>query len=196
MLHPLPPPPEHPTAVQQLENGKRLKACESCRHRKIRCPGPSNAPEGTQLCANCRRFHRECVFRPKTVVKRRKRVESRMRELEDKILDLSARIRSPVTDGTHISDIATQRVEAEASDHSSQVAEPDSLTADTIITTANYETSSPGSKVLLDHDINCTLTRSKLWRKPHERSAGGCKSCKTRKQKVSTGKAQPWEVLM
>jgi hypothetical protein len=70
-----------------------LKACESCSQRKIRCPGPSDENDGP--CEKCMRSNRPCHFRQRANRARRKRVEVRVRELEQRIVDLAAKLNDP-----------------------------------------------------------------------------------------------------
>lgn len=69
---------------------KRPRACEACRHLKVRCePDPRGNNEGR--CKRCAKTGRECVVTAPTR-KRQKKTDSRVAELERKIDALTARL--------------------------------------------------------------------------------------------------------
>jgi hypothetical protein len=81
-------------SVAKHEPHARPRACEACRSRKIKCSGAPENSEGVS-CASCDKYQRVCVFREGPPPKRRKRVDVRVRELEQQINRLSAQLMRP-----------------------------------------------------------------------------------------------------
>lgn len=77
-------------ADERPPSSRPLKACENCRQRKIKCPGPDGGR--TNCCYSCIKSGRPCTFRPRTIVKRRQRIESRIRDVEERIASLTTRL--------------------------------------------------------------------------------------------------------
>ncbi|KAL8751095.1 MAG: hypothetical protein Q9184_006178 [Pyrenodesmia sp. 2 TL-2023] len=64
-----------------------VRACESCRARKVRC-----LPEDPISCQRCARSGRECVYTAPEKRRRRKRTDTRVAELEQMVQMLAARL--------------------------------------------------------------------------------------------------------
>lgn len=112
--HEYPDPPAHTSyphhpADDENENDdpysdlKRPRACEACRHLKVRCEPDPNGHDGT--CKRCAKSGRQCVVTVPTR-KRQKKTDSRVAELEKKIDALTARLQ-PGASSTTVSGIAT-----------------------------------------------------------------------------------------
>ncbi|KAL2261170.1 hypothetical protein VTK26DRAFT_4623 [Humicola hyalothermophila] len=79
---------DHPNDPHiQNSNGKKPRACESCRGLKVRCDVDPADPEGP--CRRCVKAKRACVVTQPTR-KRQKKTDSRVAELEKKIDALTA----------------------------------------------------------------------------------------------------------
>ncbi|KAF4984893.1 hypothetical protein FZEAL_46 [Fusarium zealandicum] len=67
--------------------GARLnRTCEGCRRRKIKCiPDPSNQDGLSKQCTRCTKLDIDCFFSPPVAKRRRRRNETRIRELEEKL---------------------------------------------------------------------------------------------------------------
>ncbi|CUS14602.1 unnamed protein product, partial [Tuber aestivum] len=74
-------------SVQQLQDQKRPRACESCRGLKVRCD--PNADDPAKQCKRCAKANRECVFTTPSR-KRQKKADTKVAELERKIDALTA----------------------------------------------------------------------------------------------------------
>ncbi|KAJ4119817.1 hypothetical protein NW765_015235 [Fusarium oxysporum] len=62
------------------------RTCEGCRKRKIRCISDlSNSQPSLEKCNRCRKLDIECVFNAPATRKRRRRNETRIHELEQKL---------------------------------------------------------------------------------------------------------------
>ncbi|PWW79114.1 hypothetical protein C7212DRAFT_47113, partial [Tuber magnatum] len=75
------------TSLQQLQDQKRPRACESCRGLKVRCE--LNADDPAKQCRRCAKANRECVFTAPSR-KRQKKADTKVAELEKKIDALTA----------------------------------------------------------------------------------------------------------
>lgn len=64
-----------------------VRACESCRARKVRC-----LPEDSTKCQRCFRSGRQCVYTPPEKKRRRKRTDTRVAELEHMVQMLATRL--------------------------------------------------------------------------------------------------------
>ena len=73
------------------ENCKQLiRACESCRRRKIRCL-PQDSSD-TSTCQRCAKSGRKCIFTVPQSRRRRKRTDTRVAELEHTVQVLAAKL--------------------------------------------------------------------------------------------------------
>lgn len=64
-----------------------VRACESCRGRKVRC-----LPEDANKCQRCARSGRECIYTAPEKRRRRKRTDARVAELEQMVQMLAAKL--------------------------------------------------------------------------------------------------------
>ncbi|RPB03061.1 hypothetical protein L873DRAFT_1826418 [Choiromyces venosus 120613-1] len=74
-------------SLQQLQEQKRPRACESCRGLKVRCE--PNAENPSKKCKRCAKANRECIFTAPSR-KRQKKADTKVAELEKKIDALTA----------------------------------------------------------------------------------------------------------
>lgn len=175
------------TVQESTSQGKapeQLRACESCRQRKIRCPGPSGTDDGP--CEKCRSSGRSCQTRQRANRVRRKRVEVRVRELEQRILSLAANLENSSTANNGSIDV----IPCSVPDASSEAFNECLTGSGNAHKIASSQRSAPVVRNRLKPTadgriLSLPTKRSRLWRKPFERSAGGCKPCKQRKVKVS-----------
>ena len=75
------------TDPSDLNDLKRLRACEACRQLKVRCEPEDNGTPGS--CKRCAKANRQCVVTVPSR-KRQKKTDSRVAELEKKIDALTA----------------------------------------------------------------------------------------------------------
>ncbi|KAJ4213321.1 hypothetical protein NW759_011163 [Fusarium solani] len=62
------------------------RTCEGCRRRKIKCiPDPSETDLVSKRCTRCTKLDLDCVFHAPATKRRRRRNETRIRELEQKL---------------------------------------------------------------------------------------------------------------
>ncbi|KAI8712635.1 Zn(2)-C6 fungal-type domain-containing protein [Fusarium sp. LHS14.1] len=62
------------------------RTCEGCRRRKIKCiPDPSETDLLSKRCTRCSKLDLDCVFHAPATKRRRRRNETRIRELEQKL---------------------------------------------------------------------------------------------------------------
>ncbi|RSM15013.1 hypothetical protein CEP52_000977 [Fusarium oligoseptatum] len=62
------------------------RTCEGCRRRKIKCiPDPSETDLLSKRCTRCTKLDLDCVFHAPATKRRRRRNETRIRELEQKL---------------------------------------------------------------------------------------------------------------
>ncbi|KAF5627078.1 hypothetical protein F52700_8561 [Fusarium sp. NRRL 52700] len=62
------------------------RTCEGCRKRKIRCiPDPSNSRPLLERCKRCKKLDIECIFNAPATRRKRRRNETRIHELEQKL---------------------------------------------------------------------------------------------------------------
>lgn len=78
-------------ASAEPEDIKRPRACEPCRHLKVRCDPDPNHPDGS--CKRCAKAQRTCITTAPTR-KRQKKTDSRVTELERKIDALTATLQA------------------------------------------------------------------------------------------------------
>ncbi|KAG8526343.1 uncharacterized protein KY384_000336 [Bacidia gigantensis] len=64
-----------------------IGACDACRSRKVRCLASENSQ--SSKCQRCARAGRECVYTVHSKTRRRKRTDTRVKELEEKVKNLS-----------------------------------------------------------------------------------------------------------
>ncbi|KAL8801798.1 MAG: hypothetical protein Q9182_004205 [Xanthomendoza sp. 2 TL-2023] len=67
-----------------------IRACESCRTRKIRCIPQDKSKDGK--CQRCAKSARDCIFTSPEKRKRRKRTDARVADLENMVQMLAARL--------------------------------------------------------------------------------------------------------
>ncbi|KAL8671753.1 MAG: hypothetical protein Q9168_003748 [Polycauliona sp. 1 TL-2023] len=85
------PKPERKTSIALGEKTKpHIRACESCRTRKIRCLPQESAADGK--CQRCAKSGRECIYSSPEKRKRRKRTDARVADLEHMVQMLAARL--------------------------------------------------------------------------------------------------------
>ncbi|KAL8958539.1 MAG: hypothetical protein Q9193_004425 [Seirophora villosa] len=77
----------HPSSSPHNLPKTPVRACESCRARKVRC-----LPEDSKACQRCARSGRECVYTAPEKRRRRKRTDTRVAELEHMVHMLAARL--------------------------------------------------------------------------------------------------------
>ncbi|KAJ7644260.1 fungal-specific transcription factor domain-containing protein [Roridomyces roridus] len=82
------PPPDLPSSAKQRRSAR---SCDGCRHRKIRCDGPTK-PEGAQ-CSNCLPFNSPCTYLQPS--KKRGPKTKSVEELKQRIAVLEAKLREP-----------------------------------------------------------------------------------------------------
>ncbi|KAL8767214.1 MAG: hypothetical protein Q9209_006219 [Squamulea sp. 1 TL-2023] len=83
--------PERKSSMAAKDKAKlHVRACESCRTRKIKC-----LPQGTSedaRCQRCAKSGRECIYSSPEKRKRRKRTDARVADLEQMVQVLAARL--------------------------------------------------------------------------------------------------------
>ena len=80
---------DHPTQPEKTREKNANRACEACRRLKVRClPPPFDQPN--QKCKRCAKNSQECIFLPRSRTRRRKRIDTRVGELENQIKALSS----------------------------------------------------------------------------------------------------------
>ncbi|KAI4247259.1 MAG: hypothetical protein L6R40_001602 [Gallowayella cf. fulva] len=82
---------ERKSPIGQAEKVKpHIRACQSCRSRKIRCIPQDSSKDGK--CQRCAKSKRECVFTSPEKRRRRKRTDARVADLENMVHMLAARL--------------------------------------------------------------------------------------------------------
>ncbi len=76
--------------MQKTRDKDALRACGSCRTRKIRCILPLSS--GPRVCQPCALSDRECIFTEPSRKRQRKRTDARVTELEEQVKALSAAV--------------------------------------------------------------------------------------------------------
>ena len=80
---------DQPAIPEKTREKNANRACEACRRLKVRClPPPSDQPD--QKCKRCAKNDQECIFLPRSRTRRRKRIDTRVGELENQIKALSS----------------------------------------------------------------------------------------------------------
>ena len=80
---------DHPSLPEKTREKNANRACEACRRLKVRClPPPFDQPD--QKCKRCAKNGQECIFLPRSRTRRRKRIDTRVGELENQIKALSS----------------------------------------------------------------------------------------------------------
>ena len=80
---------DQPAVPEKTREKNANRACEACRRLKVRClPPPSDHPD--QKCKRCAKNNQECIFLPRSRTRRRKRIDTRVGELENQIKALSS----------------------------------------------------------------------------------------------------------
>ena len=80
---------DSPAIPEKTREKNANRACEACRRLKVRClPPPSDQPD--QKCKRCAKNNQECIFLPRSRTRRRKRIDTRVGELENQIKALSS----------------------------------------------------------------------------------------------------------
>ncbi|KAL9125505.1 MAG: hypothetical protein Q9217_005307 [Psora testacea] len=91
MAHSAPPPDGDRTTPARAAVAKpapaSIGACDACRARKVRCLASENTM--SNKCQRCARAGRECVYTVHSKTRRRKRTDTRVKELEEKVKNLS-----------------------------------------------------------------------------------------------------------
>ncbi|KAI4221656.1 MAG: hypothetical protein L6R36_006737 [Xanthoria steineri] len=83
--------PERKSSMAPNDKPKpHIRACESCRTRKIRCL-PQDASKDAK-CQRCAKSSRECIYNSPEKRKRRKRTDARVADLEHMVQMLAARL--------------------------------------------------------------------------------------------------------
>ena len=83
--------PEKKSSMAPNDKPKpHIRACESCRTRKIRCL-PQDASKDAK-CQRCAKSGRECIYNSPEKRKRRKRTDARVADLEHMVQMLAARL--------------------------------------------------------------------------------------------------------
>ncbi|KAL8654917.1 MAG: hypothetical protein Q9226_003241 [Calogaya cf. arnoldii] len=83
--------PERKGSMAQIDKPKpHIRACESCRTRKIRCLPQDSSKDGK--CQRCAKSGRECIYSSPEKRKRRKRTDARVADLEHMVQMLAARL--------------------------------------------------------------------------------------------------------
>ncbi|KAI4108320.1 MAG: hypothetical protein LQ339_002221 [Xanthoria mediterranea] len=83
--------PERKSSMAPNDKPKpHIRACESCRTRKIRCL-PQDASKDAK-CQRCAKSGRECIYNSPEKRKRRKRTDARVADLEHMVQMLAARL--------------------------------------------------------------------------------------------------------
>lgn len=80
-------PQENPLPTPSKSVNNTLRACESCRLRKLRCL--QDAPSSSGKCQRCAKSDRECIFTSPSRKRRRVRTDTRVAELEKEIKAMS-----------------------------------------------------------------------------------------------------------
>ena len=76
----------HPVQTGKMPQAS-TGACDACRARKVRCL--ANESSMSSKCQRCARAGRECVYTVHSKTRRRKRTDTRVKELEEKVKNLS-----------------------------------------------------------------------------------------------------------
>ncbi|KAL8850269.1 MAG: hypothetical protein Q9221_004779 [Calogaya cf. arnoldii] len=83
--------PERKGSMAQIDKPKpHVRACESCRTRKIRCLPQDSSKDGK--CQRCAKSGRECIYSSPEKRNRRKRTDARVADLEHMVQMLAARL--------------------------------------------------------------------------------------------------------
>ncbi|KAL8927607.1 MAG: hypothetical protein Q9172_001317 [Xanthocarpia lactea] len=84
--------PEGKSSMAQPAKPKpHIRACESCRIRKIKCL-PQDPSKDDARCQRCTKSGRECIYSSPEKRKRRKRTDARVADLEHMVQILAARL--------------------------------------------------------------------------------------------------------
>ncbi len=84
--------PEGKSSMAQPAKPKpHIRACESCRTRKIKCL-PQDPSKDDARCQRCTKSGRECIYSSPEKRKRRKRTDARVADLEHMVQILAARL--------------------------------------------------------------------------------------------------------
>ncbi|CZR43853.1 uncharacterized protein FPRO_07230 [Fusarium proliferatum ET1] len=91
-------------SASEVTTEARLNSnCKGCRKRKIRCiSGPSISHPSQERCNRCRKLDIECIFKVPVTRKRRKRNETRIHELEQKLEEVQRAIATGPQRDLHI----------------------------------------------------------------------------------------------
>ncbi|KAL2036669.1 hypothetical protein N7G274_010619 [Stereocaulon virgatum] len=81
-------PEDRPAPKAPTKGGpSSIGACDACRIKKVRCL--ANESSLSSKCQRCARAKRECVYTTHSKTRRRKRTDTRVKELEEKVRGLS-----------------------------------------------------------------------------------------------------------
>ena len=78
---------ENPLPTPSRSSDNTLRACESCRLRKLRCLQDTSS--SSEKCQRCAKSDRECIFTSPSRKSRRVRTDTRVAELEKEIKAMS-----------------------------------------------------------------------------------------------------------
>jgi hypothetical protein len=157
----------------------RLRTCEECRRRKMRCTGPGgDSTKGS--CSKCYRANRECVFRARAKIQHEKTFSYRMKELEVQVSTLTTYLQEQTPSKGHQDKFSTG-ISVPANP---DMREPPCVSRKSTNASEYHYAEKPAEQVLTMAQSLCTGKRSRLWRRPHGRSSGGCSVCRGRKLKV------------
>ncbi|KAF4962371.1 hypothetical protein FSARC_9537 [Fusarium sarcochroum] len=114
------------------------RTCEGCRKRKIRCiPDPSDSRSLSEKCNRCRKLDIDCVFNAPATRKRRRRNETRIHELEQKLEEVQRAV-------------ATERQKDLCIPPISEASITPASTHDSFLSSGRFSDTSPGTSSLRD----------------------------------------------
>lgn len=83
--------PQAQPATTRMNGKNAIRACESCRTRKMRCI--QDVSSSSEKCQRCERRNIDCLFTERSTKRRRKRTDTRVAELEKEVKAMSTALR-------------------------------------------------------------------------------------------------------